>query len=174
MKNFLKRYSVVQWIVIVLAIAIDVFIIVNACLPAGPSTQESNWIVEPAKTVINTIKENTINESNIDQFSSFIRKFVGHFSLFLISGVLTTLSIKFIYYDLSKNFVKFAIISCISGLFLAVLTEFIQLFVPGRSGEILDVLIDFSGYFLATLIIGLIVYIRMRKSSTLENEKEME
>ena len=158
----------------VLAIAIDVFIIVNACLPSGPSTQESNWIVEPAKTVINTIKENTINESNIDQFSSFIRKFVGHFSLFLVSGVLTTLSIKFIYYDLSKNFVKFAIISCISGLFLAVLTEFIQLFVPGRSGELLDVLIDFSGYFLATLIIGLIVYIRMRKTSTLENEKEME
>ena len=166
MKNFLKRYTLVQWTVIVLAIAIDVFIIVNACLPAGPSTQESNWIVEPAKTVINTI-----NESNIDQFSSFIRKFVGHFSLFLVSGVLTTLSIKFIYYDLSKNFVKFAIISCISGLFLAVLTEFIQLFVPGRSGELLDVLIDFSGYFLATLIIGLIVYIRGKKSSTLENEK---
>lgn len=174
MKNFLKRYSAVQWIVIILAIAIDVFIIVNACLPAGPSTQESNWIVEPAKTVINTIKENTISENNIDQFSSFIRKFVGHFSLFLVSGVLITLSIKFIYYDLNKNFVKFAIISSISGLFLAFLTEFIQLFVPGRSGELLDVLIDFSGYFLATLIIGLIVYIRIKKSSTLENEKEME
>ena len=174
MKNFLKRYSVVQWIVIVLAVAIDIFIIVNACLSAGPSTEESNWIVEPTKTIINAIKPNTINENNIDQFSHFIRKFVGHFSLFIVSGVFTTLSVKFIYYDLSKNSVKFAIISCISGLFLAILSEFIQLFAPGRSGELLDVLIDFSGYLLATLIIGLIVYMRNKKSSTLENEIEKE
>ena len=172
MKNFLKRYSVIQWIVIVLSIAINVFIIVNSCLPAGPSTQESNWVVEPAKTIINSIKENTINETNIDNFSSFIRKFVGHFSLFMVSGFLTTLSIKFIYYDRRLKFFGFIIISCISGLFLAILTEFIQIFVPGRSGQISDVAIDFLGYLLVLLIIGLIVYIRMKKSSTLKNEIE--
>lgn len=174
MKNFLKRFSVIQWIVIVLAIMINIFIIVNACLPADPSTQESNWIVQPIKAIINAIRTDTINETNIDQFSSFVRKFIGHFSLFVVSGVLTTLSVKFIYYDLSKNFVKFAIISSISGFFLAFLTEFIQLFVPGRSGELLDVLIDFSGYFLGLLLIGLIAYVCNRKISTLENQKEME
>ena len=171
-KDFLKRYKLYQWIIIVLAIAIDLFIIVNACLPSGPSTQESNWIVEPAKNVINTFKANTINETNIDGFSSFIRKFVGHFSLFLVSGILTTLSIKFIYYDLEQKFAKFMIISCISGLFLAILTEFIQLFVPGRSGEMMDVLIDFLGYIIATLIICLIIYILRLKSPTEENVVE--
>ena len=172
MKDFFKRYSVYQWIIIILAIAIDVFIIVNACLPSGPSTQESNWIVEPAKNVINTFKADTINETNINDFSSFIRKFVGHFSLFLVSGILTTLSIKFIYFDLELKFAKFMIISCISGLFLAILTEFIQLFVPGRSGEMMDVLIDFLGYFLATLIICLIAYILRLKSPKEENVVE--
>ena len=158
MKSILKRFAVPQWIVIVLAVVIDIFIIVNACLPSGPSTQESNWVVEPAKNIINTFKANTINDSNIKVFSSFIRKFVGHFSLFLLSGILTTLSIKFIYYNQERKFARFMIISCISGLFLAILTEFIQLFVPGRSGEIFDVLIDFSGYIIPTLIIFMVTY----------------
>lgn len=170
MKNFFKRYSIIQWIVIFLAIAINVFIIVNSCLPAGPSTQESNWVVEPAKNVINTIKANTINETNYNSFAHVIRKLVGHFSLFLLSGILTTLSIKIIYYNAKQYFLVFIIFSCISGLFLAILTEFIQLLVPGRSGEILDVLIDFGGYLLATLIIGLIIYLKRKKMSRLENE----
>lgn len=172
MKNLFKKFTWYQWLIIVLALAIDIFIIVNACLPSGPSTQESNWIVEPAKTVINSIKENTINETNIDSFSSFIRKFVGHFSLFMVSGFLTNLSIKFIYYDYKQKFYGFIIISCISGLFLAILTEFIQIFVPGRSGQISDVAIDFLGYFVSILIIGIIVYIRMRKRTNLENKIE--
>ena len=171
-KTFLKRFSVIQWVVIVLALAINIFIIVNACLPSSQSTKESNWIVEPAKTVINTIKADTINETNIGDFSSFIRKFVGHFSLFMVSGFLTTLSIKFIHYDLKKKFWIFIIISSISGLFLAILTEFIQLFVPGRSGEVLDVLIDFSGYLIVVIIIGLILFIKNKKSSKVEKETE--
>lgn len=172
MKNLLKRFSVIQWVVIVLALAINIFIIVNACLPAGPSTEESNWIVEPAKAVINAIKPGTINDSNIGSFSFFIRKLVGHFSLFMVSGFLTTLSIKSIYYDLKQKFWLFVIFSSISGLFLAILTEFIQLFVPGRSGEIVDVLIGFSGYLVAVIIISLIVFFKHRKSSSVENQQE--
>ena len=156
--------------VIILAIAINVFIIVNACLPSGSSTKESNWIVEPAKTVINTIKADAINDTNIGDFSSFIRKFVGHFSLFMVSGVLTTLSIKFTYYDFKLKYWLFVIFSSISGLFLAILTEFIQLFVPGRSGEVRDILIDFSGYLIAVVVIGIIVFIRNKKLSKVEKE----
>ena len=171
-KNFLKRFNAIQWIIILLAISINVFIIVNACLPAEPSTEESNWIVVLFKNIINAFRKDTINDSNIGEFSSFIRKFIGHFSLFMVSGFLTTLSIKFIHYDLKQKFILFLIISCISGLFLAILTEFIQLFVPGRSGEIRDVMIDFSGYLLAVAIVGLIVYMRKQKISKVENQNE--
>ena len=167
----MKKLTVIQSVVIVLAAAINIFIIVNACLPAGPSTEESNWIVEPIKNIINAIKPNTINETNIGNFSTIIRKLIGHFFLFLVSGILTTLSFKFFYYDLKKKIVFFIIFSCISGLFLAFLTEFIQLFVPGRSGEMRDVLIDFSGYLLGAVIIYLIVFLKRKNSSSLENEK---
>ena len=87
-ENFLKRFNVIQWIVIALAVIVDIFIIVNACLPADPSSQESGWIVNLVKAVVNGIKPDAINESNIDWFSSFIRKLVGHFSLFVVSGKL--------------------------------------------------------------------------------------
>ena len=172
MKDVLKSLSVIKWIVIVLAIAINIFIIVSASLPGAESTNESNWIVEPVKVVINSIKADTINESNIGTFSAVIRKLVGHFSLFLVSGVLTTLSIKFLYYDQTQNLMKFVIISSISGLFLAVLTETIQVFVPGRSGEITDALIDFGGYIIAVILISISVYIHKRKTSNVEKQNQ--
>ena len=164
-----KAYLVIKWILLALAIAINVFIIVNACIPGAQSSKESSWIVEPVANVINSIKEDTINASNYDSFSSFIRKFVGHFSLFGLSGVLTTLSFKFFYFDKTNKFPLFIIFSSISGLFYAILSELIQLFVPGRSGEVLDVLIDLSGYFIGLLLIVLIVFIIKKKS----NQKEM-
>ncbi len=170
MKEFLKRLSVIQWIIIALTIAVNIFIIVNSCLPAEESTQASRWIVDPLQNIINAIKPNTINGSNIDSFTHIVRKIIGHFFLFVISGLLTTVSIKFIDYDYEQKFFKFVIISSISGLFLAILTEFTQKFVPGRSGEAVDVLIDFSGYMLSTLIVCLIIYLTRNKTTKLENE----
>ena len=164
-----KAHQIIKWIILALAIAVNVFIIVNACIPGAQSSKESSWIVEPAANVINTIKPDTINPSNYDSFSSFIRKFVGHFSLFGLSGVLTTLSFKFFVYDKSEKLAYFIIFSGISGLFLAILSETIQLVVPGRSGEVLDVLIDLAGYFIGLLVIVLIVY--LLKRNTIKKEK---
>ena len=152
-------------------VIVNLFIIISACLPSDPSTKESGLIVNISKGIINTFKPDTINESNIGSFTGFIRKFIGHFSVFVFSGFLTTLSVKFIYYNFARKFILFVIFSSISGLFFAFLSEFIQLFVPGRSGEITDVLIDFSGYCIGLLIIVLITYIKEKKSSSMENNK---
>ena len=165
-----KSKKIIKLIVLAFAIAINVFIIVNACIPGAQSSKESSWIVEPAANIINAIKADTINASNYDSFSSFIRKFVGHFSLFGLSGVLSTLSYKFFVYDKSLKLSFFIIFSSITGLFLAILTEFIQLLVPGRSGEVLDVLIDLSGYFIGLLIIVLIVYVLKKRNTNLKKE----
>ena len=163
-----KFVKIIKWVVLALAIAVNVFIVVNACIPGAQSSQESNWIVEPVANAINAIKEDTINSTNYDSFASFIRKFVGHFSLFGLSGVLTTLSFKFFYYDKKQKFSFFIIFSGISGIFLAILSELIQKFVPGRSGEVLDVLIDLAGYFIGLLVIVLIVYLLKRNTTKKE------
>lgn len=168
MKKKDKFIWAIKIFIIVLAIAFNVFIIVNSCLDANQSSNESGKLVNFLVNIINSIKPDAINESNIDIFSSVIRKLVGHFLAFTVSGVSTTLSVKFLYFDFKKKFTIFLFISCSFGLFLAILTECIQLFVPGRSGEIRDILIDFGGYIIGYLVIALITYFINKKNTNLE------
>ena len=164
MKKGSKLYWFITIIVIILAIAINGYIIMHSCLDAAESTKASQGVVEVAEDVVNTVRPETITPENHDSFASFIRKAFGHFGLFVVSGLLTPLAI---YLSLSpfswaKHYIN-VVFSLAVGLFMGILTESIQLSVPGRSGEIKDVLIDFSGYLLGTLIIGLILFLIIRK-----------
>ena len=109
---------------------------------------------------MNTVAPGTVTPENHDSFALFIRKAFGHFGLFSISGLLSSLAIYLSIKPMkwSKNYLMI-IISLVFGLFMGILTEVIQLNVPGRSGQFTDVLIDFSGYILGFLIILLIVFL---------------
>ena len=164
MKKGSKLYWFITIVVIILAIAINGYIIMHSCLDAAESTKASQGVVEVAEDVVNTVRPETITPENHDSFASFIRKAIGHFGLFVVSGLLTPLAL---YLSLSpfswaKHYIN-VMFSLVVGLFMGILTESIQLSVPGRSGEIKDVLIDFSGYLLGTLIIGLILFLVIRK-----------
>ena len=164
MKKGSKLYWFITIVVIILAIAINGYIIMHSCLDAAESTKASQGVVEVAEDVVNTVRPETITPENHDSFASFIRKAFGHFGLFVVSGLLTPLAL---YLSLSpfswaKHYIN-VMFSLVVGLFMGILTESIQLSVPGRSGEIKDVLIDFSGYLLGTLIIGLILFLVIRK-----------
>ena len=164
MKKGSKLYWFITIIVIILAVAINGYIIMHSCLDAAESTKASQGVVEVAEDVVNTVRPETITPENHDSFASFIRKAFGHFGLFVVSGLLTPLAL---YLSLSpfswaKHYIN-VMFSLAVGLFMGILTESIQLSVPGRSGEIKDVLIDFSGYLLGTLIIGLILFLVIRK-----------
>ena len=164
MKKGSKLYWFITIVVIILAIAINGYIIMHSCLDAAESTKASQGVVEVAEDVVNTVRPETITPENHDSFASFIRKAFGHFGLFVVSGLLTPLAL---YLSLSpfswaKHYIN-VMFSLAVGLFMGILTESIQLSVPGRSGEIKDVLIDFSGYLLGTLVIGLILFLVIRK-----------
>lgn len=115
-----------------------------------------------------------IPDSNLKKFNNFIRKSIGHFGAFGISGIFTTITLFLFLKDKLKNKKKYwtIAISLGFGFFLACLTEFIQYFVPGRNGNFQDILLDFSGYiiFLSALliiyfvIIGTIKIIRKLKT----------
>ena len=149
---------------IVLAVAINAYIIMHSCLDAIESTKASSQVVEVAEDVVNTVKPDTITPENRDSFATFIRKAFGHFGLFAASGLLSSLALYLSLspYSWSKHYLN-VIFSLAFGLFMGILTESIQLSVPGRSGEITDVLIDFSGYLLGALILGLILFFVLRK-----------
>ena len=83
-----------------------------------------------------------------------VRK-VGHFSEFAVLG--SELILLYIFsrkYGFSRLFNVFGI-----GLTTAVCDESIQLFVPGRSGQIKDVGIDMLGFVCGALLISGVYYL---------------
>ena len=168
-----KKYLIWTIIVCVLAIAINAYIIMHSCLDAAKSTEASNSVVEVTEEVVNTISPGTVTPENHDSFATFVRKAFGHFGLFTVSGLLSPLAIYLVINPMkwSKHYLT-AVIVLSFGAAIAALTEIIQLNVPGRSGEFLDVLIDFSGYLLGALIVGLITFLVIRKQRKKEQELE--
>ena len=155
---------------IVLAVAINGYIIMHSCLDAVESTKASSQVVEVAEDVVNTVRPETITAENHDSFATFIRKAFGHFGLFAVSGILSSLAIFLVLhpFEWSKQYIN-VMFSLVFGLLMGIITETIQLAVPGRSGEITDVLIDFSGYLLGTLILGLIIFLVLKKKRKKES-----
>lgn len=143
-----------------IAILINIFIVINSCLPGAESSSESGWVSKIFASFINFFKHGAINDSNMADFDGSIRKLVGHFGLFLVAGVFNALSLKYIYLDKYKDKLLYFDFLFIYGLFLAGLTEIIQKYVPNRSGEFKDVMIDFSGYFIGIYLVLLIMFLK--------------
>ena len=158
-----KKYLIVTIITVILALLINAYIIMHSCLNGSQSTEASSGVIETTEEIINNIKPGTINESNYSDFATFIRKAFGHFGLFAISGFLTSLAVFLSIYPFkwSKYYMPI-ILSLEFGLLMGLVTEFIQLNVNGRSGELTDVLIDFSGYIFGFLLIFLILFLIIR------------
>ena len=154
----------------------NVFIVTQSCLNGAQSSASSGIAVNFFKSIINFFSPNAINDGNISEFSGVIRKLIGHFGFFAISGVSTGVAL-----DLWLHPLRFYrperpfLFSLGGGLTLAILTESIQHFVPNRSGEFKDVLIDFGGYVLGALltylVILLIIHIRKKRKNTGENKE---
>ena len=109
--------------------------------------------------------ENIFPNAQIDHAAlhSAIRKIVGHFLLFGLSGIFVTLTIMM--NDFLMNKFKWINIIYIAsfGLLIAAISEFIQYFTPGRYGALTDILIDYSGYVLFGGLTYLITYLILKK-----------
>lgn len=81
----------------------------------------------------------------IDQNQYFIRK-TAHFSVYTLLGILTSLAV-------AQHIKRFSLISYAIGTLYAVSDEIHQLYVPGRSGQISDVLLDSAGVALGCVLI---------------------
>src|SRR5690554_4312580 len=130
-------------IFIVFGILIHILILTQSLLPASLSSDQSGVIVD----ILHPIVLNLGISIDVQTFSLIVRK-TAHFTEFFLLGV-------FWYIIYAKYFksVKLIGVVLIHGLLTAVLDETVQLFVDGRSGEIIDVLIDFGGVLSAVLFV---------------------
>lgn len=169
----MKKQNILKWIILGIAIAINLFILINAFINGETSAKESNTIAHTTADVINTIKPETITPQNFDKFAFDIRKLFGHFLLFAFSGSFSTWA----FYLFLKNttvgyFLWQMLISIGSGFVVALISEFAQIFVEGRTGAWLDVGIDVSGYFIGFFLVFLIFFVRKSKIFFMENYKK--
>ena len=143
------------YIFLALFIFVTLYIFHNSFQNATESSSQSSRIVDIAEKIIKAFKP----DKEIDRYyiTYFIRK-TAHFAEFFIQGVLFSAVI----YIFSN---KYNVINILfTGLLTACCDEFIQLSSDGRSAQITDVFVDFSGCIAAAVLYSLFYYFTMRKN----------
>ena len=139
---------------VIYSILIVLWMSVIFCLsnqPAIDSTELSdgfisNTIGNVYKFFNKNISSDELNEIKV-KYTHPVRK-MAHFTIYMILGILVTLLVR----EYNVSFNKCLSISLLVCLLYSISDEVHQLFVIGRSGEILDVLIDTSGSFIGIFI----------------------
>lgn len=110
------------------------FIFSNSLDNAEKSSKKSTVITETVQAVVSAVSPGTVVQE------SGIRK-LGHFSEFMVLGLLTMLCVR-VY---TRKYLRHVFIPLFVSLAAGVTDEMIQLTSSGRSSEVRDVVIDFSG-----------------------------
>lgn len=136
--------KIFSWIAVILWMSLIFYL---SDQPAAESGELSNKITE---AVIRTI-EKVAQPASLDKGSlnHIVRK-IAHFTCYLILAILVKNALERSGLHGGKS-ILFALLICI---IYAISDEVHQLFIPGRSGEIRDVLLDSSG-----AISGILIYL---------------
>ena len=118
---------------------------------ADDSNNQSSRVVEMISNIIPIIRnmqepDKTILKEEI--LTPIVRK-TAHFSIYAMLGLLT---MNFVLTIENKKMYKNIMMALLFCFIYAITDEFHQRFIPGRSGEIRDVLIDTSGALVGILI----------------------
>ncbi len=112
--------------------------------PASDSSKLSDGLILKTVRIIEKITNKNYNDKEIlNKFVKPIRK-LAHFTIYLVLGIFVILLLKEYNLTLSKQI----IISILICILYAISDEIHQLFIDGRSCELLDVFIDLSGSFI--------------------------
>ena len=125
----------------------------NSSRPADVSSQESGWLLSLAHKVFPSLTEHALRKS-------------AHAFEFAILGILSSL-LFLLRLKIRNTLHRYMILRSggwliAFGLAAPIVDEAIQLFVPGRSAEVLDVLIDLGGFAAGALLTSAIFYLCFR------------
>ena len=134
------------------------FIFSMSAQPADQSTETSGTTLRAIFKLVYPDFEK-LDESRqqeiIEQNQLFIRK-AAHFFTYTLLGILVSLA-------MAQHISKFSLISFVIGTLYAISDEIHQLYVPGRSGQISDVLLDSAGVALGCIIVFILYKLITRK-----------
>ena len=139
------KNKIIKFILVIITM-IAIFIFSNQ--PATESQALSNGVVYKTKEIINN-NDCSNNKCISTNWNRIIRK-IAHFTLYFILGITVYLLLKE-YTD--KRVILFTILIC---FLYAISDEVHQLFVPGRSFQVFDIVIDTLGSTMSILFMKLI------------------
>ncbi|MDN7241639.1 VanZ family protein [Planococcus sp. N028] len=145
----MAKSKLFSWAAVILWMGV-IFLFSNQ--PAVDSSELSSGITEFILTVAEKISPEASN--HVDALHHVVRK-NAHFLIYLILGVLKINALKKSGVRKIQSIV-FALMICV---LYAASDEFHQLFIPGRSGEVKDVLIDSAG-----AVAGIAIYLLLHKA----------
>lgn len=146
----MTKQKIISWIAVLIWMTIIFF---SSHLPATESSELSSGITE---FILETFGEVIANIGiDINDLHTIVRK-NAHFFAYMVLGLLTANALR-ISGGLSYTRALFALGIC---MVYAASDEFHQLFIPGRSGELRDVLIDSAG---AIVGVGIVLIINRVK-----------
>lgn len=134
----------------------------------GEITITIQWAKDSAISLTKTIKFVLPNDSIWGKINVFTRKVIGHFSLFLITGIFGMLTFYYCAKELKRGYRL--LISIGYGFILGGISELLQLIPKGRACQFKDVMIDTLGYAIGSCIIFLILFILKRRKNINNNE----
>lgn len=139
-----KRYIVL----LIIGILWNIFIFTQSLLPSNNSSELSGFLSQNIYKILTYLNIN-VNPDNLH----FILRKLAHFTEFFILGILWSA----IYHKLHNK--MWIYMTLLYGFVVAFIDESIQTFIPGRDGNFIDVIIDFSGILISVFIYIFISYL---------------
>lgn len=147
----LKKYKITKWLSVIPCICVMTVIFYYSNQPAVESSALSGSITERVFQLVEKLFFLNLNGNEetfyLNIFETIIRK-VAHMTEYAILSI--TLSYAFFVFR-NKGW-KLVFKSQFFCILYAITDEIHQLYVPGRSGQIVDVLIDGAGGFLGCMV----------------------
>lgn len=150
-------------IIKIVKVFIVLFCMFTIFMLSADDNNESNkksdgLIIKACKILVRKDLSEKEQQAYIDKYVTFVRK-SAHFTIYLLLG----LSIISLIKEYRQIDIKSLIIALIISVLYAVSDEIHQILVPGRSGEIRDVLIDSIGSLTGIYLYYLFYKIRRKK-----------
>lgn len=150
-------------IIKIVKVFIVLFCMFTIFMLSADDNNESNkksdgLIIKACKILVRKDLSEKEQQTYIDKYVTFVRK-SAHFTIYLLLG----LSIISLIKEYRQIDIKSLIIALIISVLYAVSDEIHQILVPGRSGEIRDVLIDSIGSLTGIYLYYLFYKIRRKK-----------
>ena len=155
----------IKYVKCIIAIICCIIIFSFSAVPATASTKQSKGLTY---NVIKLLNGNKLSEKELTKLTKkvnpLIRK-IAHFSIYMILAIFTYMFIEELNIKSKsekERLRKNILYTCIFCIIYAVFDEIHQIYVPGRTGKAIDVIIDTLGSCMGIVILLLNNFIKIR------------